>query len=67
MLDHGANRLGMSLTGSYPVKVSAIKDLETLFRDIIRLLSQAEKKKFHKKRKFFHFYNFISPFLSLFF
>ena len=34
MLDPEANRLGMSLTGSYPVKVSAIKDLETLFRDI---------------------------------
>ena len=42
MLDPDANRLGMSLTGSYPVKVSAIKDLETFSRDIIRLLSQAE-------------------------
>ena len=42
VLDPGANRLGMSLTGSYPVKVSALKDLETLSRDIIRLLSQAE-------------------------
>ena len=38
------NRLGMSLTGSYPVKISAIKDLEILSRDIIRLLSQVEKK-----------------------
>ena len=28
-LDPDAARLGMSLTGSYPVKVSAIKDLET--------------------------------------
>ena len=55
MLDPGANRLGMSLTGSYPVKVSAIKDIETLSRDIIILLSQAEKKKLHKKRKYFHF------------
>ena len=30
MLDPDANHLGMSLTGSYPVKISAIKDLETL-------------------------------------
>ena len=49
MLDPVANRLGMSLTVSYPVKISAIKDLETLSRDIIRLLSQVEKKKFHKE------------------
>ena len=35
MLDPDANRLGMSLTGSYPVKISAIKDLETLYWDII--------------------------------
>ena len=49
MLDPVANRLGMSLTGSYPVKISAIKDLETLSRDIIRLLSQVEKKKLHKE------------------
>ena len=38
LLDPDANRLGMSLTGSYPVKVTAIKDLETLSRDTIRLL-----------------------------
>ena len=55
VLDPDANRLGMSLTGSYPVKISAIKAQETLSRDIIRLLSQAEKKKLHKKRKYFHF------------
>ena len=30
VLDSDANGLGMSLTGSYPVKISAIKDLETL-------------------------------------
>ena len=30
VLDPDANRLGMSLTGSYTVKISAIKDLETL-------------------------------------
>ena len=49
VLDPVANRLGMSLTGSYPVKISAIKDLEILSRDIIRLLSQVEKKKLHKE------------------
>ena len=32
VLDPDANRLGMSLLGFYPVKVSAIKDLETLCR-----------------------------------
>ena len=41
-LDSDAVRLGMSLTGSYPVKITAIKDLETHSRDIIRLLSHAE-------------------------
>ena len=30
MLDPDANRLGMSLTDSYPDKISVIKDLETL-------------------------------------
>ena len=33
MLDPDANRLGMSLTGSYPVKISAIKNQETLSLD----------------------------------
>ena len=42
LLDPDANPLGMSLTGFYPVKVTAIKDLETLSRDTIRLLSHAE-------------------------
>ena len=32
----------MSLNGSYPVKVSAIKDLETFSRDTIKILSHAE-------------------------
>ena len=41
-LDPDAARLGMSLTGSYPVKLAAIKDLETQSRLIIRLLSHAE-------------------------
>ena len=40
--DPDATRLGMSLTGTYPVKVSAIKDLETLSRDTIKILSHAE-------------------------
>ena len=42
VLDPDAARLGMSLTGSYPVKVAAIKDVESQSRDIIRLLSHAE-------------------------
>ena len=41
-LDPDAARLGLSLNGSYPVKVSAIKDLETLSRDTIKILSHAE-------------------------
>ena len=41
-LDPDAARLGLSLNRSYPVKVSAIKDLETLSRDTIKILSQAE-------------------------
>ena len=49
MLYPVANRLGMSLRVSYPVQISAIKDLETLSRDIIRLLSRVKKKKFHKE------------------
>ena len=42
VLDPDTIRLGMSLTGSYPVKVTAIKDLENLSRDIIRLLSHVK-------------------------
>ena len=34
--------MGMSLSGSYPVKVTAMKDLETQSRDVIRVLSHAE-------------------------
>ena len=43
-LDPDAARLGMSLTGSYPVKVSAIKDLETLSRDTSETFSFAAYK-----------------------
>ena len=42
VLEPDAICLGMSLTDSYPVKVSAIKDPETLSRDTIRLLSHAK-------------------------
>ena len=42
VLDPDAVRMGMSLSGSYPVKITAIKDLETQSRDIIRVLSHAE-------------------------
>ena len=42
VLDHDAACLGMSLTGSYPVRVTAIKDLESQSRHTIRLLSHAE-------------------------
>ena len=41
-LDPDATRLGLSLNGSYPVKVSVIKDLETLSRDTIKILSHAK-------------------------
>ena len=46
VLDPDAVRLGMSLSDSYPVKITAIKDLETHSRDIIRLLSHAETYSF---------------------
>ena len=41
-LDPDVARLGLSLNGSYPVKVSAIKDLETLSRYTIKILSHAK-------------------------
>ena len=41
VLDPDATPLGM-FNGSYPVKLSAIKDLETLSRDTIKILSLAE-------------------------
>ena len=37
-----ANRLDLSFSGSYPVKVSSLRDFEVLSRDMIRILSQAE-------------------------
>ena len=41
-LDPDANRLDLSLSGSYPVKVSSLQSLEGHSRDMIRILSQAE-------------------------
>ena len=37
-----ANRLDLSFSGSYPVKVSSLRDLEVQSRDMIRILSHAE-------------------------
>ena len=42
VLDPDTVRMGMSLSGSYPVKVTAMKDLESQSRDVIRVLSHAE-------------------------
>ena len=41
-LDPDANRLDLSLSGSYPVKVSSLQALEGQSRDMIRILSHAE-------------------------
>ena len=41
-LDPDANRLDLSLSGSYPVKVSSLQGLEGQSRDMIRILSHAE-------------------------
>ena len=41
-LDPDANRLDLSLSGSYPVKVSSLQALEGQARDMIRILSHAE-------------------------
>ena len=37
-----ANRLDFSFSGSYPVKVSSLRDFEVLLRDMIRILSHTE-------------------------
>ena len=42
VIDPDANRLDLSLSGSYPVKVSSLRDLEVQSRDMIRILSHAE-------------------------
>ena len=41
-LDPDANRLNISLSGSYPVKVSSLQSLEGQSRDMIWILSHAE-------------------------
>ena len=41
-LDPDANRLDLSLSSSYPVKVSSLQALEGQARDMIRILSHAE-------------------------
>ena len=42
VLDPDANRLYLSLSGSHPVKVASLRDLEMQSRDMIRILSHAE-------------------------
>ena len=42
VIDPDANPLDFSLSGSYPVKVSSLRDFEVQSRDMIRILSQAE-------------------------
>ena len=42
VIDSDANRLDLSFSGSYPVKVSSLRDFEVLSRDMIRILSNAE-------------------------
>ena len=42
VIDPDANHLDLSFSGSYPVKVSSLRDFEVLSRDMIRILSHAE-------------------------
>ena len=42
VIDFDADRLDLSFSGSYPVKVSSLRDLEVQSRDMIRILSHAE-------------------------
>ena len=42
VIDSDANRLDLSFSGSYPVKVSSLWDFNVLSRDMIRILSHAE-------------------------
>ena len=42
VIDSDANRLDLSFSGSYPVKVSSLRGFEVLSRDMIRILSHAE-------------------------
>ena len=42
VIDLDTDRLDISLSASYPVKVSSLRDFEVLSRDMIRILSHAE-------------------------
>ena len=42
VIDSDANRLDLSFSGSYPVKLSSLRDFEVQSRDMIRILSHAE-------------------------
>ena len=42
VIDFDADRLDLSFSGSYPVKVSPLQDFEALSRDMIRILSHPE-------------------------
>ena len=42
VIDLDSDRLDLSFSGSYPVKVSSLWDFEVLSRDMIRILSHAE-------------------------
>ena len=42
VIDSNANHLDLSISGSYPVKVSSLRDFEVQSRDMIRILSHAE-------------------------
>ena len=42
VIDSDANRLDLFLSGSYPAKVSSLRDFEVQSRDMIRILSHVE-------------------------
>ena len=42
VIDFDADCLDLSFSGSYPVKVSSLRDFEVLSRDMIRILTHAE-------------------------
>ena len=42
VIDSDTDRLDLSFLGSYPVKVSSLRDFEVQSRDMIRILSHAE-------------------------
>ena len=42
VIDLDTDRLDISFSASYPVKVSSLRDFEVLSRDMIRILSHAE-------------------------